>query len=107
MKSVATLWTIIRYLPAVYTLIGKIREALGDEKVQDAIGAFVKLVESVSPPAPSVDSAGENPHTPPAEKRKRLFRLKDRLKLASGITDKEVDEFACQRGYYRNNAMEA
>jgi hypothetical protein len=87
--------TLLVALPQVFALIGKIREAFGSEKVQEAIKAFNELIGN--PPVPATDGAGSNPANIKEEKRRRWFRFRNRATVAGTITDNEAWEFCAQR----------
>jgi len=80
---------ILRHLPAAFVLIGKIREAFGSEAVQEALKAFQALIDKLSPPTPQADR--DIPAPPKQEKRRRLFRFRNRLEVAGAITDHEAE----------------
>ena len=97
------LWTvarctpaILRHLPAALVLIGKIRNAFGSEAVQEVLKAFQALIDKSSPPTPQADRV--NPAIPKREKRRRLFRFRNRLEVAGIISDTEAQELCAQHG---------
>jgi len=87
-------------LPAALALIGKIRAAFGSDKVQEAVKALNEFLDKIAPPAPSVDTT---PAIPEKEKRRRLFRFGNRLKVAGAITDNEAQEFCAQHNIELEN----
>jgi hypothetical protein len=114
--KITTIFAVFRYLqsalvamPTTLALIHKIRAAFGNEKVQEAIkalGEFIDKIAPPAPPAPTAESAGKestggrgqqhSPVNPEKEKRRRLFRFGNRLKVAGMITDNEVQEYCAQ-----------
>lgn len=96
MKTTAffsVLCCVLRYLPLILNLIGKMREAFDPEKIPEVIKAFQELIAKMTPPAPAVDSAGTTPANPAGERTRRWRRLKTRLDVAGAITDIEAQEF--------------
>ena len=91
---VRNLPTLLIALPQVFALIGKIREAFGSEKVQEAIKAFNDLIGN--PPVPATDSAGNKPVDIKEEKRRRWFRFRNRTTVAKTITDNDAWEFCAK-----------
>ena len=81
---------ILQHLPAALVLIGKIRDAFGSEAVQEALKALQALIDKLSPPTPQVDRV--DPTNPKQEKRRRLFRFRNRLEVAGILTDTEAQE---------------
>jgi hypothetical protein len=101
--KITTIFTVIRYLqvafvalPTALALINKIRSAFGSDKVQEALKAFNEFLDKICPPVPSADTTGTTPVIPEKEKRRRLFRFGNRLKVAGTITDIEAQEFCAQ-----------
>jgi len=111
--KIATMITVIRYvkaalvaLPTVLVLINKIRAAFGNDKVQEAVKALNEFLDKIAPPVPTTDSTGtkptggrgqqHSPANPEREKRQRLFRFGNRLKIAGAITDNEMREYCVQ-----------
>jgi len=86
--------TILRHLPAALVLIGKIRDAFGSEAVQEALKAFQTLIDKFSPSTPPEDRV--IPANPNQEKRRKLFRFRNRLEIAGIITDAEAQELCAQ-----------
>ena len=87
---------LLAALPNALALIGKVREAFGSDKVQEAIKAFNEFIDKISPPAPTADSTGSIPANPEKEKRRRFFRFMNRTRMASRISDREV-AVICER----------
>ena len=105
--KIATMITVIRYvkaalvaLPTALALINKIRAAFGNDKVQEAVKALNEFLDKIAPPSPSVDSI---PAIPEKEKRRRLFRFGNRLKIAGTISDNEAQEFCAQHNLEPEN----
>ena len=86
----SVLCCVLRYLPLILNLIGRIREAFDPEKIPEVIKAFQELIAKITPAA---GSAGETPANPAEEKKRRWRRLKTRLDVAGAITDTEAQEF--------------
>jgi len=83
-------------LPTALALIGKVREAFGSDKVQEAIKAFGEFIDKIAPPTPTADSTGSIPANPEKEKRRRFFRFMNRTRMAGHISDREV-AVICER----------
>ena len=87
---------LLAALPSAFALIGRIREAFGSDKVQEAIKAFNEFIDKIAPPTPTADSTGSIPANPEKEKRRRFFRLMNRTRVAGRISDREV-AVICER----------
>jgi hypothetical protein len=87
---VSVLFCVLRHLPLILNLIGRIREAFNSEKVPEVIKAFQELITTITP---ATGSAGETPANPAGERTRRWRRLKTRLDVASAISDTEAQEF--------------
>jgi hypothetical protein len=96
------LWTILLYLPQVIGLIKQIREAFPPETTQPILQAFKELLNKIAPPAPTPDGTSTTPVNPDVEKQKRWFRFKDRMTVATTITDADATELCnlyCVQSY--------
>ena len=89
----SVLCCVLRYLPLILNLIGRMREAFDPEKIPEVIKAFQELIAKIAPPAPTTESAGETPANPAGEKKQRWRRLKTRLDVAGALSDTEAQEF--------------
>jgi len=87
---IRNLTMLLAALPSAFALIGRIREAFGSDKVQEAIKALNEFIDKIAPPAPTADSTGNIPANPEREKRRRFFRFMNRTRLAGRISDGEV-----------------
>jgi uncharacterized membrane protein len=97
-------WTeFIRNVPALLVLIpqllaivGKIREAFGSDKVQEAIQAIAELFNSngIALPAPTTDSTGSVPANPKQERRRRFAWFRNRTR-AMGCASSEETRAIC------------
>ena len=93
--------------------INKIRAAFGNDKVQEAVKALNEFLDKIAPPVPTTDSIDtkptggrgqqHSPANPEREKRRRLFRFGNRLKIAGTITDNEAQEFCAQHNIEPEN----
>jgi len=93
MKTITTLWTLAKYLPAAMQLLTLIRETVGDERVQEIIRAVQELLGKVSPPPPTAESGGTVPAVPLGQEQQRRFlRFMNRTKVAGSLTDQQVYE---------------
>jgi len=94
MKTTTTflsvLFCVLRYLPLILNLIGRIRQAFDPDKVPEVIKAFQELIAKI---APTAESTGETPANPAGKQKQRWRRLKTRLDVASAISDTEAQEF--------------
>jgi len=88
--------TALVALPALFTLVVKIRAAFGSEAVQEALKALGGLIDKIAPSAPMTDGTGNTPANPEREKRRRFFRFRNRLEVAGIITDAEAQELCVQ-----------
>ena len=95
-KIIRNLLAILAAVPSALAMIGKIREAFGSDKVQEAIKAFNEFIDKIAPPAPTADSTGSTPANPEKEKRRRFFRFMNRTRMAGRISDREV-AVICER----------
>jgi hypothetical protein len=91
---------ILRHLPAALVLIGKIRAVFGSEAVQEFMTALHTFIDRIAPPAQAADGTGTTQTPPKQERRRRFFRLRDRLEVAGIITDAEAQELCAQ--HYSN-----
>ena len=103
MKTITTILSVIRYLPAVIAFIGKLREAFGSEKVQEAIQALNDFIGKIAPPAPTTDSTGTISANTEKEKQRRFGRLINRTRLAGRVTDREIQTICQQTGTIYND----
>jgi len=87
---------ILRHLPAALVLIGKIRAMFGSEAVQDALKALQVLIDRLPPPTPATD--GITPDNSNQARWRRFFRFRNRIIIASIITDTEAQEICDQHG---------
>ena len=87
---------ILRHLPAALVLIGKIRAVFGSEAVQEFMKALHAFIDRIAPPAQATDGTGTIPTPPKQERRRRLFRFRNRLEVAGTITDAEALELCAQ-----------
>ena len=92
------LWTLtrntpafVRHLPSALALIGKIRAVFGSEAVQEFMKALHAFIDRITPPAQAMDGSGTIPVPPKQERRRRLFRFRDRLAIAGSFTDDEAE----------------
>jgi len=70
-------------LPQIIALIGKIRQAFGSSKTQDAISAFAELVDRIAASdSASTDSRRAN--------RRRFCRFMNRTRVAGQMPEYEV-----------------
>ena len=98
------LWAALAAVPTALALIGKIRAAFGNEQVKEVIKAFGEFIDKIALPAPTAkEPTGERgtqhaPAIPEQEKRRRLFRFWNRIKVAESLTDAEAHEL-CARHY--------
>ena len=95
----STLWTLtrntpafVRHLPSALALIGKIRAVFGSEAVQELMKALHAFIDRITPPTQATDGSGTIPVPPKQERRRRLFRFRDRLEVAGIITDDEAEK---------------
>ena len=91
----STLWTVVRstpaflrHLPTALVLIGKMRAVFGSEAVQELMKALHAFIDRTTPPT---DSTGTIPPPTKQERRRRLFRFRDRLTIAGSFTDDEAE----------------
>jgi len=92
-EIVSILWMVLQNLPLIFKLIGRIREAFDPKKVSEALETLNELIGRIAPPAPTTDSAGDNPANLEGEKRKRWLRFKNRVNVAGIVTDADAQEF--------------
>jgi hypothetical protein len=92
---------VFRNLPLILQLIGRIREAFDPKKVSEALETLNELIGNIAPPAPTADSAGDNPANLEGEKRKRWLRFKNRINVAGIVSDTDAQEFCNQ--YHSNH----
>ena len=97
----STLWTvarstpaILRHLPAALALIGKIRAVFGSEAVQELMKALHAFIDRTTP---STNSTGTIPTPSKQERRRRLFRFRDRLAIAGSFTDDEAENICASQ----------
>jgi len=94
--AVRLLKTVLVALPTALSLLHKIRAVFGSEHMKEAVKAVNEFIDKIAPPIPTPDKTGNTPPNPEKEKRRRLFRFGNRLKLAGMITDSEVQEYCAQ-----------
>ena len=87
---------ILRHLPAALALIGKIRTVFGSETVQDLLKALNAFIDRIAPPAPTTNSTGTIQANPRQERRRRIFRFRNRLEVAGMMTDEETQQLCDQ-----------
>ena len=100
-EIVSLLWIVLRNLPLILQLIGRIREAFDPKKVSEALESLDELIGRIAPPAPTADSAGHKPANLEGEKRKRWLRFKNRINVAGIVSDTDAQAFCNQ--YHSNN----
>jgi hypothetical protein len=100
-EIVSILWMVLRNLPLILQLIGRIREAFDPKKVSEALETLNELMGRIAPPAPAADSAGSDPANPEGDKRKRWLRFKNRIHVAGIVSDADAQELCNQ--YHPNN----
>ena len=117
MKTLLTLWTVmrsspaiiryffvvLRYLPTLIAFMGRLQEVFGSEAVQELMKALNAFIDRVAPPAPTIDGTGTIPANLKKEQRRRIFRFRNRLEVAGIITDAEAQELCAQ---YHSNPYE-
>jgi len=94
MKTVSVLWMIFMHWRQLQPVLEKIMDAAGSDKVQVALQAIGEFFTKTVPPAPTADSIGNISVTPERERRWRLGRVIDRLRVAGTMTESEV-RMAC------------
>ena len=86
--------TAIRYLPKILALIGKIKEAFPADKVKEVFNMFIDMINNAASDTPQHDNTGNSIGDTEEEKQRRRFgRLRNRMDVASNITDSEAQEF--------------
>ena len=86
-NPLSLLLLVIRCIPTILLLITKVRKLFGDEKVQEAIKAFVSLIDKFEPVQPD----GTLPEQEQVKKR-RWWRFRDRFNVVANITANISDD---------------
>ena len=92
MKTLSTLWTLLRNSPRLFALVVQIVNLFGSDEFKEVLEALGNFFRKIAPPAPTADGTGTIPANPEPEKRKRLWRLRSRLNIAGRITDMQVQD---------------
>ena len=107
--KISTIITVIRFIPAIlaalptaFALIGKIREVFGNEQIKEVIKAFGEFIDKIAPPVPATENTTNIPANPEREKRRRLFRFRNRIDVAGMMTDDEAQTL-CDQYHTKNN----
>ena len=111
MKTLLTLWTVmrsspaiiryffvvLRYLPTLIAFMGRLQEVFGSEAVQELMKALHAFINRIAPPTPATDKS--IPANTKQEKRRRLFQFRNRLEVAGMLTDAEAQELCAQHHF--------
>jgi hypothetical protein len=90
--------TLIKNLPTIILLLGKIREVCASEPFQDTLKMFFGLFGKDSSEEIEQDSSANKEE----RQRWRFLRFRNRVEVASNMTDSQAQFFCAQRSTHNN-----
>ena len=103
-QSLSVLWTVarntpavLRHLPTIILLIGKIREAFASEQVKEVLKAFIDLIGKSEVQHDSVDNTKSDDEKD--NQRRRFRRFRNRMDVACDLSDGEVCNYCVTKNY--------